>query len=125
MKGAAFESRASLDLGNSGPAELARGEDQDSRTKPGSVLGGDGPAAFVLVEPRLGDLGAEADLGTKPVTVRHPAEIAQYLGLLRIGPGPIRVGREGIGIKVRGYVAGTARIAIAPPGAAEFLALLD
>src|SRR5439155_15399342 len=79
------------------------------------------PAA--ALEVALRDLFAEADAGRHAVSVRDVLEIFPDLGAGREGPGPGRIGLEGVRVQVRRHVAGEAGIGIFAPGAADAVGL--
>ena len=78
----------------------------------------------VLVEGRLGDLGAEPDVVRDVEAVHAVLEVGEDLGLLGELPGPVDVGRERERVEVRRHVAGGAGIRVVPPGAADAVGLL-
>ena len=83
------------------------------------------PQLLVLVPVGREQVGVEADVRHHAVAVRAVAQVLEDLGLRREGARPVRVGREGERVEMRGHVAATARIGVVAPGAADVRGALE
>ena len=86
----------------------------------------DVPAAGVVVEGRLGDLGVELDVPIQVVALGHVLGVAEDLGLARISLGPLplllQFGIEAVAVLQALHIAAGAGIAVPVPGAAHIVA---
>ena len=91
-----------------------------------------GPAVVSSVQRRRGSsklalvhLGAQPNAVEHAVAPRHVLHVGLDLCSRRVAPRPVRVGREGELVEVRGHVAGDARIGVEVPDAADPVAALE
>ncbi len=82
------------------------------------------PEPRLLVEARIVDFGVEADVTAQSVLVDDGFEIGLDVGGEDIFLRPVRPHVEGELVHVQRHVAGTARIGVLPPGAADLARLL-
>ena len=112
-----------------GDGEAPRRHDAIGGAEPGAVVGGDVPAPRRLVEGRLGNGRAEADVPAEVEPVRHMLQVAQDLGLggEALAPPPLLLERVGelVGVLDAVEIAAGARVTVPVPGAADPAALLQ
>ena len=101
-------------------AERATGRDQE--VGPVAAVGGvDEPAPAGLHPPRRVHLVPEPQMRAQTVQGHAPAQVGPDLRLGREAAGPVRVGGERQRVQVGRDVAGAARVAVVPPGAAHLV----
>src|SRR5439155_18328544 len=83
------------------------------------------PAPGVLVERRLGDVRAEAQVVVQAVLGDAVLEVREDLLARGEPPGPVALGLEGERVQVRGDVAGEAGVRVVAPHAADALGAVE
>ena len=70
-------------------------------------------------------VASEPDQGAQLVLVGNPQNVGLNLGLLRVGPGPVRIGLERKRIQVRRHIACATGVDVIAPGTAHLLTALQ
>ncbi|MQY23057.1 hypothetical protein NRB20_61840 [Nocardia sp. RB20] len=112
-------------IGQRRTRQLADRGDQHVRGEGVAVGGAHLPNTLVLIEFRVGDLGAEPDLLGQTVFRRHSAHVRVDVGLVRKAPGPIGFRLERPRVQRRGHIAGGVGVGVLPPHAAQIGGLLQ
>jgi len=114
----ALEFPAAWDIWPGRPVEQPDCRDQDLRIDPRAIFGLERPRSVGIVESRSGDFGIEADMRGQPVFGDAVFQVSQDLVLAAVAPRPDVILLEGIGVELRGHIAGRARIVVVAPDAA-------
>ncbi len=109
---------AALDVGPDRPVQLAGARCHDMGGE-AAVAGFQCPCAARFVETSVVDFGIEADVTAQPVFVDDGFEVVLDVGGEDIFLRPGRPHVEGVLIHVQRHVAGTTRIGVLAPGAAD------
>src|SRR5690606_27567550 len=90
-----------------------------------ALVRADLPARGLRVPARAGDIAAEQVPVEHLVLLGHRADVGLDLALPGERTRPVRIGREGVRVQMRGHVAGRAGVGVVAPGAADIVAALE
>ena len=91
----------------------------------GPVVSRQVPESTVVVEGGVRDAHAEMQVFVQAVFLGTVLDIGLDFRRTGIGRRPVRVLLEGVGIQMRGHVAGTTRVGVVTPGAADIVCPLE
>ena len=119
------EGRQTLEVGHRRRREGPDGGDEHVGLA-GAALGvGEPPAPCAGIPRRRRDARVRPQVGADAEAVGAVLEVAEDLGLVGVRLGPVGLQGEGIGVEVRGHVAGGAGVGVRPPGAADAVGRLE